>query len=186
MVAEIIPAVVLPEKRGSLSGFPLPRKFMQTLYRSLPLASTGVMASCSQPPPSHRVFGENILWFVAGVETAIGCKGCWLTSVTAVAGGQAPQYLRAAAQEAGAGEEQQNLLCEHTANPASGSAPATQVSGLQRAAKGKAGHGGSDARCSASTAPHTCSRPAPPPHCQVMASSSLSRYRNRVAMSAVF
>lgn len=72
LVPEIIPLLVHPERGGSLSGFPLTGKFMQTLYCSLPMANTGVTASCFRPPPSHPVFGENIVWFIEGVEAGTG------------------------------------------------------------------------------------------------------------------
>lgn len=42
---EIIPLLMHPERGGFLPGFPLTKKFMQMLYRSLPVANTGVVLS---------------------------------------------------------------------------------------------------------------------------------------------
>lgn len=46
LVPEIILLLVQSERGGSLSGFPLTRKLMQTLYCSLPVTNTEVVASC--------------------------------------------------------------------------------------------------------------------------------------------
>lgn len=67
------PSCGAPREERFCTRLPLTGKSVQTPYRSLPaMASTGVVASRSQPPPSHHVFGESIVWFVVGVGTGAG------------------------------------------------------------------------------------------------------------------
>lgn len=146
-----IPFVVRPEREGSFPGFPLSGKFMQTLFCSLPMAQTGVMAPSSVT--------SLLYWEKYGMERGLCWKQhCVLTPV--IAGEAGPEFRSGSAASpwgwgGAAGQRGDPASCR-----------CLSCSRKRRAGRSSACH-------TASMAHRHSATPAPLPSCQVINSSSL-------------